>query len=282
MTTTMSYRTASSLYVVGALLAGGATAAPVQTEHVGVELVSEASALVPGRSAWLGLRFVHEPHWHTYWINPGDSGLATKLAWKLPADFRAGEIAWPAPQRFDVGGLFNFGYSGDTLLPVQLDVPASAKPGSIASLAVEARWLVCREECIPGKASLELDVPVAAEAAVNPRWQAAFAAARAAQPQPGRWNGTAHVNGDRVEVELIGAELPSGPAHDAFVVQRQVVGYAPPHITHGTNALTLSFAKSEYFTTAPAALDLLLIDGMPPDARAWSVHAPLTTSKPQP
>jgi len=265
------------------LAAAGIAAAPVQTDHVGVELVSARTALVPGRSATLGLRFVHEPHWHTYWINPGDSGLATKLSWQLPAGFHAGEILWPTPQRFDVGGLFNFGYNGDALLPVQLDVPASAKPGSNAQLAVEARWLVCREECIPGKATLTLDLPIAAEAATDPRWQGAFAAARAAQPQPAAgWTGTAQDNGDRIDVELAGANLPHATALDAFIVQRQVVGYAPPQVTHGANALSLSFTKSEYFTGAPAALDLLLIDGAPPDTRTWSVHAPLAPAKSSP
>lgn len=273
-----------SVVCAGAALfaAASVAAAPVQTDHAGVELISAATALVPGRSAWLGLRFVHEPHWHTYWINPGDSGLATKLSWKLPPDFRVGEISWPAPQRFDVGGLFNFGYSGEALLPVRLDVPAGAKPGSTVPLAVEARWLVCREECIPGKALLTLELPVAAAAAADPRWQAMFATTRAAQPQPGPWTGTARDSGDRVEVTLHGANLPSGSALDAFVVQRQVVGYAPPQIARGANALTLSFAKSEYFTNAPAALDLLLIDGLPPDTRAWSVHAPLAPAKPSP
>jgi len=269
---------------VALLVLASAAAAPVQTDHVGVELVSEMTALVPGHSTTLGLLFAHEPHWHTYWINPGDSGLATKLSWKLPADFRAGEILWPVPQRFDVGGLFNFGYSGDVLLPVQLDVPASAKARAAVQLAVEARWLVCREECIPGKAMLSLDLPIAAEAATDPRWQVAFAAARAAQPQTAQWTGAAHDRGDRIEVTLTGsvggADLPSSPALDAFVVQRQVVGYAPPQIAHGANALTLSFAKSEYFTDAPATLDLLLIDGVPPNTHAWSVRAPLASANP--
>src|SRR6187399_1970979 len=113
----MSHPFVSGACAGAALLAAASVAAaPVQTDHVGVELVSAATALVPGRSASLGLRFVHEPHWHTYWINPGDSGLATKLSWQLPAGFHAGEIIWPAPQRFDVDGLFNFGYSGDALL----------------------------------------------------------------------------------------------------------------------------------------------------------------------
>jgi thiol:disulfide interchange protein DsbD len=269
------------------LVAAGMAAAAAQTDHVRVELVSETTAFVPGHSASLGLRLVHEPHWHTYWINPGDSGLATKLSWRLPAGFHAGEILWPAPQRFDVGGLFNFGYSGDVLLPVQLDVPASAQPGSAVTIAVEARWLVCREACIPGKAMLTLALPIAAEAAPDPRWQAGFAAARAAQPQPGRWTGVAHERGDRIEVTLTGsgrggAEIPPGPALDAFVVQGQVVGYVPPQISRSTNALTLSFAKSEYFTRAPAALDLLLVAGAPPDVRAWSAHALLVGAKSQP
>src|SRR5437868_15422530 len=67
-------------------------------EHVRVTLLSENSALIPGATAWLGVRLQHEPHWHTYWINPGDSGLPTKLSWQLPPGFRAEEIVWPAPQ----------------------------------------------------------------------------------------------------------------------------------------------------------------------------------------
>ena len=264
------------------LAAASAIAAPVQTDHVGVELVSQKTALVPGRSSTLGLRFVHEPHWHTYWINPGDSGLATKLSWKLPREFHAGEIAWPAPQRFEVGGLFNFGYGGDVLLPVQLDVPASAKPGSTVQLSVEARWLVCREECLPGKARLTLDLPVAAEASADPHWQAKFASARAAQPQRAEWTGVAHDRGHRIDITLRGAQLPSDADLDAFVVQREIVGYAPPTIRRDTNALTLSFAKSEYFTAAPAALDLLLVAGAAPNLRAWSTRAPLDAAKPQP
>ncbi len=51
------------------------------SEHVGVELISEHASLLPGQSQQLGILLRHEPHWHTYWINPGDSGLPTTLAW---------------------------------------------------------------------------------------------------------------------------------------------------------------------------------------------------------
>ena len=49
------------------LLPLAAIAAPEEnTDHVHVALISEQTALVPGTTAWLGLRLSHDPHWHTY------------------------------------------------------------------------------------------------------------------------------------------------------------------------------------------------------------------------
>ena len=241
-------------------------------EHVRVTLLSEHSALVPGATAWLGVRLQHEPHWHTYWINPGDSGLPTKLAWQLPPGFHAGEIAWPAPQRISVGDLYNFGYAGDTLLPVQVEVPADAKPGTTAHIGAEVKYLVCREECIPGKASVALDLPLSAAAGATE--QDLFAAARVAQPRAAAWPGAMRVRGDHIEVELHGGDLPT--VSDAYVVQRKLVDYAPPQIAKNGDELKLSFAKSDYFVSAPPQIDLLLRAG----AQAWSVRVPVSSSSP--
>ena len=82
---------------------GNATAV-VQTEQVRAELFAHApDGVAPGKSVWLGLQIQHQPNWHTYWRNPGDSGLPTILYWTLPAGVTAGEIAWPTPQRITVG-----------------------------------------------------------------------------------------------------------------------------------------------------------------------------------
>jgi DsbC/DsbD-like thiol-disulfide interchange protein len=48
-----------------------------------------------GKPLWLGLLIAHQPHWHTYWKNPGDSGLPTTLQWTLPAGTQAGDIRGP-------------------------------------------------------------------------------------------------------------------------------------------------------------------------------------------
>jgi thiol:disulfide interchange protein DsbD len=243
--------------------------AAADDEHVTVSLVSEHAALVPGKTAWLGLRLQHEPHWHTYWINPGDSGLPTKLAWQLPNGYSTGEIAWPAPQRIDVGELQNFGYEGDVLLPIPLDVPSEAKLETTAHIGAQVKYLVCHEECVPGKADLEMDLPVAATPGAAAKQ---FEAARAQVPQSAKWKGSAILHDDKVEVTLRGVDLP--PVSDAYFMDRKIVNYARPQILQNGDAVTLSFAKSDYFTIAPPQIDLVVRA----DARAWSVRVPFSSS----
>jgi DsbC/DsbD-like thiol-disulfide interchange protein len=127
---------------------------------------------------------------------------------------------------------------------------------------------------VPGKKTLKLALPVAASSSANARTRKAFAAAHAAQPFASTWSGSARLAGSRVEVTLGGADLPSSDKLDAFVVQSQVVAYAPPKIASRDDALTLTFDKSEYFTATPAALDLVLIDGTRPNVPARSISVP--------
>jgi DsbC/DsbD-like thiol-disulfide interchange protein len=260
----------------GCAAAQAATNKPIA--HVRVALVAERSALVPGRRNWVGLHLIHDPHWHTYWVNPGDSGLPTKLDWRLPAGIRAGDIAWPAPERFEAGGLHTFGYAGDVILPVPLGIDRDVGRGRGARLVVEARWLACREECIPGKATLKLVLPVASGARPNRRLRKWFAAAHAAQPRADTWSGRARVVGDRVMVALEGANLPRADHLDALVIQNQVVGYAPPQVNASEGELELSFPRSEYLTAPPPALELVLVEQRRPPVLAHSVTVPFSAT----
>src|SRR5205823_7777760 len=100
----------------GLLFAAGALhAAPVKTAHVDAELISENATIVPGQPLTVALRLRIEDGWHTYWRNPGDSGLPTTLDWKLPAGFRAAPIEWPAPKALQVAPLVNYGYRGTVM-----------------------------------------------------------------------------------------------------------------------------------------------------------------------
>src|SRR6185503_19125861 len=120
--------------------------------------------------------------WHVYWRNPGDSGEAPRIVWRLPPEFHAGDIAWPAPTRIPVGPLANYGYDGEVLLATTLAVPKELATPSV-ELRAEARWLVCNEdECIPGSAPLSLALPVDGPAPRPSKEAPLFAQTRARVP----------------------------------------------------------------------------------------------------
>lgn len=157
----------------------------VTTPYVRAELLAHApQGVAPGQPLWLGLSITHQPEWHTYWKNPGDSGLPTDLAWTLPAGLDAGEIAWPLPKKIPIGTLANYGYEGTVLLPVPVTVASTYAPGPLAkdaTIKLRASWLVCRKECIPEEGEFTLQLPIQSTTALN---GAAFEAAAKAQPQP--------------------------------------------------------------------------------------------------
>ncbi len=161
--------------------ASAAPSAVVHTPQVQAELVAHApEGVAAGKPVWLGLKLVHQPHWHTYWKNPGDSGLPTTLQWTLPAGVAAANIQWPTPSRLPIGPLMNFGYEGTLLLPVPLTVPADFK-GDTLDVALRADWLVCKDVCIPEGGDFALKLPTQQATAGH---AGLFDSARMALPLP--------------------------------------------------------------------------------------------------
>lgn len=169
-----------ALVAAASALVAHAQSAVVKTDEVRAELVAHApEGVSAGKPVWLGLAIDHAPHWHTYWKNPGDSGLPTTLTWQLPAGTSAGEIAWPTPRRLPVGPLVNYGYEDKLLLPVPLTVASDFK-GESLTVKLSAQWLVCKDVCIPQQGDFVLRLPVQATTAAH---AALFNAAWAAQPK---------------------------------------------------------------------------------------------------
>ena len=192
-------------------LAGTACAAPVKTGQVEAELIAEKTALVHGQPTTVALRLKIAAGWHTYWRNPGDSGLPTTLAWTLPPGIAASAIDWPAPHALPVGPLVNYGYEIEALHLVTLTTVAGFAPGREATLAAKAEWLVCRETCIPQSADLTLTLPVANTAEPDPRFGKTIAATRAALPQPlAGW----HVKAEGAGAKAVLALTPPDGAGD--------------------------------------------------------------------
>jgi thiol:disulfide interchange protein DsbD len=204
-----------------------ARAQAIRTEHVTAELVAERSAVEPGQTLQIGLRLQHAPHWHTYWRNPGDSGLPTSIKWTLPFGAEAGDIEWPAPKRLPIGPLVNFGYEGEVLLPLAFTAPARATPGSTLTLQADVRWLVCKDVCIPESASLTLALPVVGGAqsadgitAGSTAHSALFERTRREQPAP--------IVGWAVDAQVAGSDLLVSFAREASTPAPS----GPPPVVH--------------------------------------------------
>jgi thiol:disulfide interchange protein DsbD len=218
-------------------------AAPVKTAHVEAELVAARTAIVPGESLTVALRLAIEKDWHTYWQNPGDSGLPTTLAWKLPAGIEAGPIEWPVPKALPVGPLVNYGYEGDVLHLVELKPQRTLADGGTVTLAARADWLVCKEVCIPEGADVTLSLPVAASAAPDSRWSGPIAAARAALPRPlAGWQASASGSGTSVKLTLTPPAGAADPGTIRFFpyVADKIDPSGPQPVTRDGNAYVIA------------------------------------------
>lgn len=152
----------------------------VRSEQVTAELLAHApQGMGVGQPVWLGLQLTHAPGWHTYWQNPGDSGLPTQLDWQLPAGVQVGDLVWPTPKKFPLGPLANYGYDGTLLLVVPLTITPEFRATKL-EVGLNASWLVCRQECIPEEGQFRLSVPSAQPLALHGM---AFETALALQPK---------------------------------------------------------------------------------------------------
>ena len=161
---------------------GSLTADPQVSGPATVELISETTQVVPGQTFYLALNFELETHWHIYWKNPGASGLPVEIEWELPDGFTAGEIQWPAPERIELGGLISYGFEGVVTLIVPIQAPEMLEPGAVLPFRAEASWLICKEVCLPGDASLSLELTSGKEV-IKSKKASLFEAARERFPE---------------------------------------------------------------------------------------------------
>ncbi|MFK4707224.1 thiol:disulfide interchange protein [Roseateles asaccharophilus] len=248
-----------------------ASAAPSEaaTEHVKARLVSSQSAVAPGQRFTVALEQDIKPHWHTYWINPGDSGQATTIDW---TGAEAGPIQWPTPAVQPIGPLVNYGYEGRPALLVELTVPADAKAGGRFKPVAEVRWLVCKDVCIPEQVTLGLDLPVAAQA------QAGADAAqidewRRAVPQPAPF--AVQIKPAAQGVQISGPTAGVTKAYFFADTWGAVTHSAPQALKAQADGWALDVPAGEDPVKAGQPLSGVLVLTSSAGEQAWTVSAPM-------
>jgi thiol:disulfide interchange protein DsbD len=196
---------------------------------VRTELLADTNAIVPGKPFTVGLLLRMAPGWHTYWKFSGDAGLPTELKWKLPPGWKIGEVQWPIPLKtIDPGDIQTYGYVDEVLLTQEVTPPPKIENSTI-KLVADASWLVCEKICIPGSATLELELPVSASS--QPANTELFARYRRLLPQnwPGPNVATTEWGrvGSDLRSKITSATLANYPAVDFFPLPDEgtVVGH---------------------------------------------------------
>lgn len=127
-----------------------------QSEYLKARLITEKSATGKDATLNAGLEIVMESEWHIYWRMPGDGGLTPELNWKKSINLKDAVLSWPAPIRFEFGGLYGFGYKNSVILPVTL---TPQKTGEAINMSMHASIMVCNNLCVPQNIDLTLDLP---------------------------------------------------------------------------------------------------------------------------
>jgi|ERR1051326_649082 thiol:disulfide interchange protein DsbD len=229
--------------------------------HARVELLARQNAIVAENDLRVGIHFVLDPGWHIYWINPGDSGQPPVFKWQLPPGFSAGEIEWPRPERMQsTAQLADYGYHGEILLPVIVHVPSAIVAGKPVQLAAEAKWLVCREVCIPEHAQLHLELPVAPSVKENPQSAALFAKTEKLlpRPMPRRWKATAKAEKDEFILSLE-VDRPVAKAEFFPLEPNQIDNAAPQKLLPSATGVKIALKKSDLLTKPVQALHGVLV-----------------------
>ena len=256
---------------------------------VRAELLADTTAIVAGKPFTVGLLLRMAPGWHTYWKFSGDAGLPTEMKWKLPPGWKVGEILWPIPLKtIDPGDIETYGYENEVLLMQEITPPSKIDDSS-AKLSTEANWLVCEKICIPGGATLQLDLPVASTS--QPANTDVFARYRRLLPQNLARPDVARADWSRVGSDLrlkIASEtLAKYPAVDFYPLPEQetIVGH-PAVQSRNNNEIVFRIPLESAPKDLSSMAGLVVFSQQPngDDRAAWQItSAPaLSASRPAP
>lgn len=165
-----------------ALAAGGAVAAPRPVPPAGpvafiapespgdiaevcrTALVADVARVRPGETFHLAFTASLAFQWHTYWINPGDTGVPARLSVRAPEGFTVGEPRYPRPEVITGPEGTTYGYEHEAWIFVPVTAPADLPAdGRRLRFEMDAMYLACRELCLIGSATLAVELEAAAD-----------------------------------------------------------------------------------------------------------------------
>lgn len=120
-------------------------------KRIKIEIVHSEEIVPKSDSLLFAVKVTLSKGWHIYWLNPGDAGEATIL--EISTNVSNSKIApfYPIPNYQNTNGIVTFEHKGNVFFPFYLSVPSNFYSDTL-EIKLYAKWLACKEKCIPGEA----------------------------------------------------------------------------------------------------------------------------------
>jgi thiol:disulfide interchange protein len=208
-----------------------------QAAHTQATLLLGAKTARPGDNVLAGVRLRMDPDWHTYWQNPGASGIPTTFKWKLPPQITAGDPQWPIPEKLPDKDLTTYIYTNEVIVLVPFKIAATAPAGKLL-LTATVSWLECAIQCVPGHEEVQAELEIgemsetSADNATLVAWQQRLPKPAPAGAVRAQWEKTADDNLRSILIEWSAPEADHADffpdASESFEVQPEVEGVTAP------------------------------------------------------
>ncbi|MEM8484950.1 MAG: thioredoxin family protein [Bacteroidota bacterium] len=242
-------------------------------------LISEVTSIQPGVPFTLGLHLEMDPGWHSYWLNPGDSGEPTEIVWDLPATFSTDAIQWPIPHKIDLPPLRTYGYENEVTLLTAITPPADLATGSKIEITATVYWLICEEICLPAEEAVSIQLPVEAATPTSSADAPLFNTARNQLPVSDEsWDVAATSTTGSYVLRVVPPSAFEGNWEDVhfFSSAQSVVEHAAPQpVTRDGNAYLIGLQQSEYAGGLTEQLTGVLINKSADNTLALAVDIPV-------
>lgn len=134
---------------------------PAKETENAVKVTYKAShkEIAPGDTLLIEFTFEIKKGWHIYWINPGDAGLPTIIQLKENQVGKQIDVLMDVPKILKEEDLVFYCYENKTTMVSKIIIPPAANLGK-NTLEFDISWLMCKNECFPGKINLKISVEI--------------------------------------------------------------------------------------------------------------------------
>lgn len=216
--------------------------------------------------------------WHTYWKNPGTTGMSTTIHWSLPEGMTIESTYQSIPQLYSNRGLVDYVHEDTALFIAEIRVDPQ-QLSNTTPLRLEARveWLECEKVCMPGMSELQLDLNDTTQLPSGLGEQIDSLVNAYTDVYPGNYS----IAGDQVQIHLDFLPDPSlvDDSFHFFPEMPIVDAAAPQHLTRTDAGLRLQSRKAAHAETPTESIKGWLVATDPSGQQtAWRTELTLDPS----